>query len=191
MAGRLHRRRRNRVLAQELIVPTVTPAARRQLGADFAQIPAGSFRMGTSDTRFPGDAEGPIREVAVDAFELSRHPVTIAQFEAFISATGYVTDAERFGWSFVFHHFVSGTTKTSVRQAVKGSEWWWQVHGTTWRCPDGPDSSVDGRSSHPVTHVSWRDAVAYCKWAAGTSSDRGGVGVCGARRLGSGQIRLG
>ena len=134
-------------------------------GIEFVQIPAGSFRMGTSDMRFPGDAEGPVREVAVDAFEVSQHPVTVAQFDEFVSATDYVTDAERFGWSFVFHHFVSDATKASVRQAVKGSEWWWQVHGTTWRCPDGPDSSIDGRLSHPVTHVSWRDAVAYCKWA--------------------------
>ena len=135
------------------------------VAVDFVRIPGGIFRMGTTDTRFPGDAEGPVREVAVDTFKVSRYPVTIAQFDEFVSATGFVTDAERFGWSFVFHHFVSDATKASVKQAVKGSEWWWQVHGTTWRCPDGPDSSIDGRSSHPVTHVSWRDAVAYCKWA--------------------------
>ena len=135
------------------------------VAVDFVQIPAGSFRMGTTDTRFPGDAEGPVREVAVDAIEMSRHPVTVAQFSEFVTATGYVTDAERFGWSFVFHHFVSDAVKASVRQAVKGSEWWWQVLKTMWRCPDGPDSSVDGRLSHPVTHVSWRDAVAYCEWA--------------------------
>ena len=48
---------------------------------------------------------------------------------------------------------------------VKGSEWWWQVNGATWRNPDGPDSTVDDIAQHPVTHVSWRDALAYCDWA--------------------------
>lgn len=145
--------------------PVSLPGSAAATQIDFVQIPGGSFWMGTTDTRFPGDAEGPVREVTIDAFAVSRYPVTVAQFDEFVSATGYVTDAEQFGWSFVFHHFVSDATRPSVRQAVQGSEWWWQVHGTTWRCPDGPDSSIEGRSSHPVVHVSWRDAVAYCKWA--------------------------
>lgn len=166
--------------ARSEVVPVAPPQAQHDPSAanitqpatgdssqiDFVHLPGGSFWMGTADTRFPGDAEGPIREVTLDAFAVSRFPVTVAQFGEFVAATGYVTDAEQFGWSFVFHHFVSDATKSSVRQAVKGSEWWWQVHGTTWRYPDGPDSSTDGMSDHPVVHVSWRDAVVYCKWAS-------------------------
>ena len=135
------------------------------VGDGFVRLKGGAFRMGSTDSRFADDAEGPIREVHVDAFDISASPVTIQQWDAFVSATNYITDAERFGWSFVFHHFVSDNTKRSVQQVVKGSEWWWQVNGATWCNPDGPDSTFDAISQHPVTHVSWRDAEAYCNWA--------------------------
>ena len=134
-------------------------------GIEFADLPGGTFRMGTDDARFPGDAEGPIREVTVDGFAVSRFLITNAQWSEFATATGHVTDAERFGWSFVFHHFVSDAVKPTVKRAVAGSEWWWQVEGANWRCPDGPDSSMENRADHPVTHISWSDAQAYCDWS--------------------------
>ena len=131
----------------------------------FVRLDGGMFRMGTADTRFADDAEGPIREVTVNPFTISSVPVTNSQWSEFISDTGHITEAERFGWSFVFHHFVSDAVRPTVQQAVKGSEWWWQVKDTTWCNPDGPDSTTDDREEHPVTHVSWHDAVAYCEWS--------------------------
>jgi len=83
-------------------------------------------------------------------------------FAGFVDATGWETDAERFGWSFVFGGLLpEGFPDTS---AVVGAEWWRQVHGADWRRPEGPQSDLDGRDDHPVVHVSWRDAVAYCRW---------------------------
>ncbi len=131
------------------------------------ELSGGEFRMGTDNRRFAGDGEGPIRTVEVSDFQVGSAPVTCAEFDEFVSATRYETDAERFGWSFVFHDFVSEATRKSVSQVVQGSPWWWKVDGSDWRHPDGPDSSWEERPSHPVTHVSWRDVTAYCEWAGG------------------------
>jgi formylglycine-generating enzyme required for sulfatase activity len=122
--------------------------------------------MGTDDdVGFPEDGEGPARTVDVDAFAIDRHAVTNAEFLQFVRDTGYTTDAERFGWSFVFHGFV-GDDATVVGTA-DGTPWWRAVRGATWLRPEGPASSVldDDRLKHPVVHVSWTDAVAYCEWA--------------------------
>ena len=67
-------------------------------------LDGGRFLMGTEyENGFPADGEGPVREVFLDPFYIDPHPVTAEQFQAFIKATGYVTEAERFEWSFVFH----------------------------------------------------------------------------------------
>ena len=131
------------------------------------ELDGAEFRMGTDDRRFPADGEGPIRDVTVSDFGISAHLVTNADFDAFVSATGYVTDAERFEWSFVFKDFVSVEVERRVNQVVQGSEWWWRVDGAFWREPEGPGTSVDDRGDHPVTHVSWTDATAYCEWIGG------------------------
>ena len=135
--------------------------------SDLARLDGGEFRMGTDDRRFPGDGEGPVRDVSVNGFGISAVPVTNAEFDAFVSATGHVTDAERFEWSFVFKDFVSSEVERGVTQVVQGSEWWWRVDGAYWRMPEGVGSEVDDRGDHPVTHVSWADAMAYCDWAGG------------------------
>ena len=63
----------------------------------------GSFRMGTDCVDgFPADGEGPVRDVMLDPFFLDAFPVTNAAFLAFVEAAQYKTEAERFGWSFVF-----------------------------------------------------------------------------------------
>ncbi|MBT3942007.1 MAG: formylglycine-generating enzyme family protein [Chloroflexi bacterium] len=130
------------------------------------KIPGGQFIMGTNYPRgFPLDGEGPVREVGVDPFYLDATTVTNAQFAEFIDATGFETEAERFGWTFVFHDFISEETAKTVTQAVAGSEWWRRVDLGDWLHPDGPDSSLEGRMDHPVTQVSWLDAQAYCNWA--------------------------
>jgi len=129
-------------------------------------IPGGTFKMGTEDRDgFPSDGEGPIRNVTVDPFYMDAYAVTNAEFKKFIEDTGYVTDAEKFGWSFVFHLLLSEKMLQNVTQAVAGTPWWLVVEGAAWNHPEGPVSTIEDRMDHPVVHVSWDDAAAYCKWA--------------------------
>ena len=122
--------------------------------------------MGTDDRMgFPEDGEGPARKVRLDPFYLDECAVTNAQFARFVKATGYKTEAERFGWSFVFHSFVSPQNASRVVQTVVDTPWWWAMEGATWFCPEGPGSTAKNRLTHPVAHISWNDAVAYCDWA--------------------------
>ena len=102
-----------------------------------------------------------MRRVTVDAFAIAACTVTNAQFAAFVNATAYRTDAERYGWSFVF----AGLLPLGFPPpAVVGTPWWPQVHGADWRHPEGRGSTLKGRDDHPVVHVSWNDAMAYCAW---------------------------
>ncbi|MGX4584549.1 formylglycine-generating enzyme family protein [Paenibacillus chitinolyticus] len=129
-------------------------------------IPGGSFLMGNEDTEAnPFDGEGPVRNVSVDAFYIDPYAVTNAEFQKFIRATGYRTEAESFGWSYVFHLFLSEQTATKTVQAPIKTPWWRVVEGANWAHPEGEDSGIEGRMDHPVVHVSWNDAVAYCNWA--------------------------
>ncbi|GCL73050.1 formylglycine-generating enzyme family protein [Paenibacillus naphthalenovorans] len=129
-------------------------------------LPGGEFLMGTADQEgFAQDGEGPVRSVRLDSFYIDPYAVSNAEFKAFVDATGYRTEAEVFGWSFVFHLFVSAETAKGVTQAVQQTPWWWVVNGACWKHPEGPDSHIDDRMDHPVIHVSWNDANAYCQWA--------------------------
>src|SRR5690606_15994264 len=99
-------------------------------------------------------------------FRISRHAVTNAQFAAFVEQTGYRTEAEHFGWSYVFHLLASDEIKRHVEEVPQAVPWWLPVEGAYWAAPEGPGSSVrDGRMNHPVVHVSWNDAMAYCAWS--------------------------
>ena len=129
-------------------------------------IPGGTFLMGTNDREgFPADGEGPVHSVTVQPFYMDEHAVTNEDFECFIKETGYVTEAERFGWSYVFHLFVSAETGAKVSRVPVQTPWWLAVEGADWRHPEGPDSDLQGRRDHPVVHVSWHDAAAYCEWS--------------------------
>lgn len=130
-----------------------------------ATIPAGSFRMGdcTGDGN-RGDGETPVHEVFVSKFEIDATSVTNAQFALFIAATGYRTEAETFGFSAVFHLAIDAPAEDIMRPAA-GTPWWFGVRGADWSHPYGRNSSLEGLEDHPVVHVSWNDAVAYCSWA--------------------------
>jgi formylglycine-generating enzyme required for sulfatase activity len=128
-------------------------------------LPGGAFLMGTEDaTGFPDDGEGPVREVRVAPFEIDAYAVTNQRFAAFVEATGHVTDAERFGWSFVYAGFLPGALRRQARRPPD-TPWWCGVPGADWRRPEGPGSTVEDRGDHPVVHVSWADAAAFCDWA--------------------------
>ena len=74
-----------------------------------------------------------------------------------------MTDAERYGWSFVFGGLLPDEFEDTAGAAQ--APWWRQVFGASWRTPEGPQSNIDARADHPVVHVSWNDAMAYCAWA--------------------------
>jgi len=131
----------------------------------FVRLPGGRSFVGTNTPLVPIDGEGPLRSVTVKPFAIDPFAVTNQWFEAFVRATGYVTDAERIGWSFVFHAFVAlGAVETG---AVSGTPWWRAVQGAAWRTPEGPGSSLDDRTNHPVVQVSLNDARAVAAWAGG------------------------
>jgi formylglycine-generating enzyme required for sulfatase activity len=110
------------------------------------------------------DGEGPRREVALRPFSLEAHVVTNARFEAFVRATGHVTDSERFGWSAVFRGLLEGPDEHPGGDAP---HWWARVEGAFWAAPEGPGSGIAERMDHPVVHVSWVDAEAFAKWCGG------------------------
>ncbi|XP_034389234.1 formylglycine-generating enzyme [Cyclopterus lumpus] len=144
------------------------PEARREeknTQSPMVLISGGQFLMGTDDPGIPADGEGPQRLVHVDAFYMDIQEVTNQQFQSFVNATGYVTEAEKFGDSFVFEGILSESVKNQITQAVAAAPWWLPVKGANWRHPDGPDSNITYVLDHPVLHVSWADAVAYCSWA--------------------------
>ena len=126
----------------------------------------GTFLMGASQPgRFPRDGEWPQREVMVSAFAIARDVVTNVQFADFVRATGYVTDAERFGWSFVFEALVPPAELLLIDKRSAETPWWVAVPRAYWAQPEGPHTTVTDRLHHPVVHVSWNDAQAYCEWS--------------------------
>jgi len=110
-------------------------------------VPAGEFIMGSENGEIN---ESPVHTVWLDAFWIYQTGVTNAMFEKFVEATGYQTDAEKNGNSNIYKY---------------GS--WDIVQGADWQHPMGPDSDLSDLVDHPVVHVSWFDAQAYCEWAGG------------------------
>jgi sulfatase modifying factor 1 len=138
---------------------------------ELVDVPGGQFRMGSEDF-YP--EEGPVREVGVAPFALERHPVTNAQFAAFVDATGHVTTAEQAPDPRLYPGadpamlVPGGLVFTPTPGPVRLDRWdqWWRwVPGASWRHPHGPGSDLDDRGDHPVVLVSYDDAVAYADWA--------------------------
>jgi formylglycine-generating enzyme len=178
------------VLSQ--ILPTTKADSTAQISAEpngkdtatppgMVWIAGGEFTMGNNDVRsFPN--ERPAHRMHVEGFWMDEHDVTNAEFAKFVEATGYVTTAEkRPDWEELKKQLPPGTPKPDDSVLVAGSlvftptsqpvplndlsAWWRWVPGACWRHPEGSDSNITGRESHPVVQVSWDDAVAYAKWA--------------------------
>ncbi len=141
--------------------------AREETLARMVPMPGGTFLMGADDPDgIPEDGEGPVRTVTLDPFLIDRSPVTNTQFAKFVAATGYRTEAEQFGFSFVFSgHIPHERYHELVEDTVAAAPWWCVVRGAQWNTPEGPGSDVKQRGDHPVVHVSWNDAEAYCRWS--------------------------
>ena len=107
--------------------------------------------MGTDYERgFPADGEGPVRPVSLSAFDIDTYPVTNADFAAFVAATNFRTEAEVFGWSFVFwSHIPAERFEELVEDTAAPTPWWCKVPGATWKHPLGPGSDVEATLNHP------------------------------------------
>jgi len=135
-------------------------------GAETVLVDAGAFWMGSGDSlAYPDDGEGPVREVETSPYQIDVHAVSNAHFAAFVDDTGHLTEAERFGWSFVFAGLLPDDFPPT--EGVAAAPWWRKVDGADWSHPEGPESSLEGRGDHPVVHVSWNDAAAFCECAGG------------------------
>jgi sulfatase modifying factor 1 len=138
---------------------------------ELVRVPAQSAVLG-SEQHYA--EEGPARLVSVDGFWIQTHQVTNDEFAEFVSATGYVTIAERpldpadypdapvenlQPGSMVFHRTPGPVDLKHLNQ------WWTWTPGACWSHPRGPRSTVKNRENHPVVHVAYQDAEAFASWA--------------------------
>lgn len=147
---------------------------------NFVWVPGGSFTMGTNDDS-AYDHERPAHDVFVDGFYISQTEITNQKYKEFVDATGYKTVAERKPtWSELKENLPEGTPPIPDSLLVAGSlvfhkpdapvrlddysQWWAFVDGADWKHPEGPESNLENRWDHPVVHIAYEDAVAYCKW---------------------------
>ncbi|MFZ1462657.1 MAG: SUMF1/EgtB/PvdO family nonheme iron enzyme [Anaerolineae bacterium] len=142
-------------------VPVITGTLKPELGPGSARIsaqdgmmqlyvPAGPFLRGSTGTDLVADDnEKPQSVLTLSAFWVDRTEVTNGMFKQFVAAAKFQTTAEKNGQSRVF----DPTSK------------WNLIKGANWQHPFGPDSTIEGQDDYPVTHISWNDAVAYCRWA--------------------------
>jgi formylglycine-generating enzyme required for sulfatase activity len=93
------------------------------------------------------DYEKPIHRVTVSSFRMATYETTVAEFERFVEATGYQTDAEKGDGSYVY-----------VNSKYENKA------GVNWRCNTAGELRPRSEYNHPVIHVSSNDAVAYCEW---------------------------
>ena len=150
--------------AEHAGAPDVLGASRASTRGQ-VRLPGGRFMMGDGfGEGYVEDGEGPVHEVSLDPFHVDQTAVTNVAFASFVKDCGYLTEAERLGVSAVFHLAVLAAADDIVGRAT-GTPWWLVVRGASWRHPDGPGSTIANRPNHPVVHVTWHDAQAYCAWA--------------------------
>jgi len=146
----------------------VSPSISRD---DMAVIPAGQFQLGSTDF-YP--EESPIRRVTLPSFRIDVAPVTNAQFERFVSATGYVTVSEKPPDPVLYpdlapeEQIPESAVFLPPPASVDRSQplsWWALIAGADWRHPQGPETTIEGLMEHPVVHVAYDDAIAYAEWA--------------------------
>ena len=136
------------------------------LQSAMVSLDGGEFLMGAEHADgIAADGEGPVGTVRLGPFRIGPTAVTNGEFRRFVRASGYRTDAERYGTSLVFIGHLTSRTLATARRRVAAAPWWIEVDGASWKRPFGPGTGLKGRLGHPAVHVSWNDAVAYCAWA--------------------------
>ena len=153
--------------SQKTPLPEISPSPSGGSRDGMVELDGGSFLMGAEGPEtWSADGEGPVREVTLDPFWIDRTCVTNGEFEKFVTETGYKTEAEQFGWSFVFlNQIPKAHQKHAEMVTVQGLPWWAKVDKADWRKPGGPGTNIRKKMDHPVVHVSWVDANAYARWA--------------------------
>jgi formylglycine-generating enzyme required for sulfatase activity len=168
--------------------PSHAPDQKGFNATGMAWIPSGTFKMGWADGP---DDEAPVHPVKLDGFWMGVHEVTNDEFAKFVAATKYVTVAEQVptaenlrisaeqfanipkdkivAGSIVFTPPAQEIPVNMLKQHNMWGEWWHHVGGTNWRHPEGPASDISERGNHPVVHISWDDAHAYCAWLTDAS----------------------
>ena len=129
------------------------------------EIPGGQAHCGTDTPYLPVDEEAPFRTSKIKGFWMDSTVVTNARFAQFVTQTSYQTEAERFGNSFVFNGLLPQDDFFDM--AVVSTPWWRAVDGACWYNPTGDKYPSQAQPDHPVTHISWHDAMAFAKWAGG------------------------
>jgi formylglycine-generating enzyme len=144
-------------------------------------IPSGKLSMG-GDGKLADPNEFPKHDVKIASFWMDETEVTNTQFKAFVTATSYVTLAERpVKWEEMKKQLPPNTPRphdsllapgslvfTPTTQAVPLNNpgyWWRWTIGANWQHPTGPNSSISEIMDHPVTQIAYDDAIAYCTWA--------------------------
>jgi formylglycine-generating enzyme required for sulfatase activity len=185
----------NAVLSSATKILPVTPNAQPNFEATIANpvsmtgtlpdgmvyIPGGEFSMGSLDPTEmfcggdqPMDDARPLHRVYLDGYFMDATEVTNEEFGAFVTATGYLTVAERKPTREEFpgvpeEKLVAGSVVFSPPPRPVPLDdhykWWSYVSGANWRHPDGPSSDLKGREKFPVVHIAYEDAAAYAKWA--------------------------
>jgi formylglycine-generating enzyme required for sulfatase activity len=129
-------------------------------------FPRKKIKIGTARPMIAGDGEKRRNAGTIGPFFVDPFAVRVSEFAQFVADTGYVTDAERYGWSLVFHTCVSDETNKD-KDCLRDTPWWIKVEGANWQNWTGQRNDGDVRANNPVTHVSWNDANAYAAWAGG------------------------
>uniref|UniRef100_A0A670JP31 Sulfatase modifying factor 2 n=1 Tax=Podarcis muralis TaxID=64176 RepID=A0A670JP31_PODMU len=124
-------------------------------------ISGGVFQIGAG---FLDGKEGDGAFKKVKPFLMDKYPVTNKDFREFVRDQKYKTEAEQYGWSFVFEDFVPEELKKKVTRKLESAPWWLPIEKAFWRQPAGPGSGIKERLDFPVLHVSWNDAQAFCAW---------------------------
>jgi formylglycine-generating enzyme required for sulfatase activity len=137
------------IILANLLLSTTVPAQKPII--EWANIPAGTFTMGSPATEVDRNEDETQHQVTLSAFKMSKYEVTIAQFKAFIDATGYITDADK------------GTGGASGSDIWTGTEFEFKP-GVNWKCDEKGNLRPASEYNHPVIYVSWKDAKAFVEW---------------------------
>jgi len=118
-------------------------------------IQGGTFTMGNGDA-----PDNPPVEIKVKDLEVQVYEVSVILFQEFVRKTGYRTQAEKRGGSYVF---LPGNSPDSL--SIPGAPWWKFIRDAYWMQPRGPEITIEEDILYkPVTHIAYADACAYCEW---------------------------